>query len=371
MIEMDFQSQSQLVDRIAKDMDGPHPSCWDAILPPGFAEERFSEQLERRLRGLVCQPRVAVRGADHTNPSIRAFIQALHWQWTETPSPPNPLHRSADLYFDMLFGLPELRSSKRPLILVLKRFHKVLDNLDKWVLGKLRTEEQARRLHTIVITPLPLSSLKKRWESHKHYFSTSDYGDSRHALVTAEAPNPVEVIRACQDLSIPDAVADYARKLTGGYPEPLAAVLEWWDKQGRPELVPRTRGEMLDVARSQFATFVEWLDPLEDGQYRDQVINLYHQVNPEEARDAFHNHPWREVVLEEDGLRAEALGAAALCAALDGTVDRKMSQSFWFEVTERARRLYERGQYEAALRVLGSTGPDRLRPHDRVLQAHA
>jgi len=369
MIAIDFHDQAGLVQRLGENLVGPHPSCWDVVLPPGFGEERFAQQLEEFLRGHSRHPRVAVQGADHSNPTIAEFVRALHWQWEETEKPPKALDRSASMYLDIL--LKSLRPSERPIVLVLKRFHKVLDNLEKWVLGKLRREEQNKRLHTVIITPLPLATLKKRWEAQKHYFCTSDYGDSRHTPVTVAPPDPEEVDLLCESLGIFSGVNAYTRQLTGGYPEHFASLLEWWDNQGRPQLTPAVRAEMLKLACGQLNVFLEWLDPLEDGLYRDHVIDLYHGVNTDQAQEAFQNHPWRDIVLDKEGLRAEALGAGALSAALRDTAGRKTFQSPWYDVLERARLLYDRHQYETALRVLGTVDTGRLRPQDRVLQAHA
>jgi hypothetical protein len=369
VIEVRFHNEEQLVDQIVNDLVGAHPSCWNVVLPPGFGEELLAGELARRLRSHSRRPRLAVRGADNTNASIGAFVRSLHWQWAEVDRPPRRLDKSADLYLDML--LAELRGSDRPIILILKRFHKVLDNLNEWVLGKLREEEQARRLHTITLTPLPYAHLKRRWESQQHYFSTSDYGDSRHLQVTVEPPTAAEIVALCQPLEISDAVADFARKLTGGYPEALAALLEWWVKQDQPGLAPKVRGQMLELARDQLGVFVEWLDPLQDGHYRDQIINLYHGVDAEQAREVLHGHPWKDVVLDQDGLRAEALGAAALKAALSAAGNQESLRSPWFKVAERARRLYERRQYETVLRVLDTAQDNHLGPQDRLLQLHA
>jgi hypothetical protein len=127
---------------------------------------------------------------------------------------------------------------------------------------------------------------------------------------------------------------------------------------------------MLGQARDQFGSFVEWLDPVEDGQYRDQIINLYHGVEVEAARDAFFNHPWRDVVLDEEGLRAEALGAAALRAALSKPLD-STRQSPWYRVTGRAQKLYWRRQYETVVRILDATDLGQWYPHDQLLRVHA
>ncbi len=83
MIAVDFHNQAAHAERIAADLVGQHPSCWNVVLPPGFGEERFVEQLARCLRNRTESSRLAVRGADQSNKNITSFVQALHAQWTE------------------------------------------------------------------------------------------------------------------------------------------------------------------------------------------------------------------------------------------------------------------------------------------------
>ena len=104
---------------------------------------------------------------------------------------------------------------------------------------------------------------------------------------------------------------------------------------------------MLQQATNRLHTFVEWLDPFEDGKFRDQVINLYHNIATDNAKDAFERHPWKGVVIDEDGLRAEALGGAALKTALNDAAEHKSSQSRWYSVADRVKQLYQRRWYAA------------------------
>ena len=370
MIEIEFLDQSRLTDDLVESVVGDFPSCWNVVLPPGFGEERLSEQLGRKLRAHARQPYVAIQGADAVNSTIADFVRALHWQWSEKPTAPKRLHPSATTALDYL--LRWTRERERPVVLVLKRFHKVLDSLDKWVLGKLSTEEEARRLRTITISPLPYSDLKKRWESKKHYFTTSEYGRT-HAKRVVEPRTREELSEVCRSLNyvIPQDLVDLASKISGGYPEAMGKVLEWWLSRGSPPLRPQVRKELLEYASGLLETFVTWLDPLEDGKFRDCVIDLYHGVDTEQARDAFRKHPWRDVVLDKDGLRSEALGLAALGAALREDRGALTTQSRWYEITDRTLLLYERRQYESVARILGSTDTSSLLPHDRLLRLHA
>ncbi len=370
MIEVDFRNKGPLIGELVTSVVGDYPSCWNVVLPPSFGEELFAEALGRALRASPSRPRVAIQGADITNPSIGDFIRDVHWKWSEERDPPKRLHASANVALDML--LDWSRHSERPLVLVLKRFHKVLDCLDKWVLGKLSTEEESRRLRTITISPLPYSDLKKRWESHNHYFTTSDYGRT-HARKNVEPLPASDLVSACQALCprIPDSVISFVAKLTGGYPEPMSKLLEWWLSHARPQLRPDIRGELLNYASNLLVNFVEWLDPLEEGVYRDHVIDIYHGVDIDNARDAFRNHPWRDVVLDEDGLRAEALGAAALRIAIGPASAVQTQRSRWYEMSERSVQLYERQQYESAFRVLEMPERGRLKPHDELLKYHS
>src|SRR5262249_38428172 len=184
-----------------------------------FGEERFVTQLAQRLRNRPDPPYLAVRGADHSNKTTMAFVQAIHAQWAEFADCPRSLHRHPDIYLDRLLAL--FHNSPRPLVLILKRFHRVLDNLDKWVLGVLHQEEESRRLHTVTITPVPYEYLKKRWKAQDHFFSNSDYGNARHRLFIAKPSTYEQVLHLAESLDIPKWVADCAWRVTGGYPEPV------------------------------------------------------------------------------------------------------------------------------------------------------
>jgi hypothetical protein len=369
MIVFDFHEQRALAEQIAADLTGAHPDCWDVVLPPGFGADRFAEQIRSSLATRPSRPRVAVLGADGRHSSVADFIGHLHWQWLECPAPPPALHRKDTYYLDLLFN--RLRADERRLVLILTRFHRVLDYLKPWVLNRLREEEQAHRLHSVVLTPLPLRDLKKWWEADGHYFCNSEYGNQRHCTRRVLPPTEAEVTEACSGFDIPPGVAAFAQALTGGYPEPTAEVLRSWVKADRPELKPGVRRQLECTAREQLREFVDKLDPPRSSTYRDHVIDLYHRADPDDARAGLNGHPWQELILDADGLRAEALGAAAVEAAVRAGEAEGRGRSVWYRAGDRARLLYRRRQYEAAARVLSGLDTDSIRAHDQLLRGHA
>lgn len=368
MFTFDFHDQQAHVKRIADDLVGQYPNCWDVVLPPGFGEDRFADQLRAQLGGHPARPRVAVVGTDNVNQSIAHFIRRIHKDWSESPALPAPLHQSDTDSLDRLFDI--YRSESRPLVLVLKRFRKVLDNLQLWVLGKLREQEQTGNLHTVVLTPLPLPELKRWWEAEGHYFCTSDYGNLRHKTVSVLPLSRDSAAVSCEAQGVPRKVGEVLGELTGWYPEPTAAVLLEWVKTDRPGLSPRVRRQLADFARGELREFAEKLDPQGSAVYRDHVIDLYHRFESDKARLGLDGHPWRDIIVDEDGLRAEALGAAALDRAVRSGSE-SAGRSVWYQVAGRARLLYARRQYEAAAHILDAPSPVPLRPHDRLLHGHA
>src|SRR5262245_8072781 len=146
-----FKDQEELLNRVVEDLLHPQfPSCWNFVLPPGFGNIPFAEQLERRLEADGRRPLVALLAPD-TVADPAAFVRSLHRRWIRAASAlPEPAPDEPDN-----IALESLLSSAaavgQPVVLILQRFHKILDNLQDWVLGLLRNQEQAYRLRTVTI----------------------------------------------------------------------------------------------------------------------------------------------------------------------------------------------------------------------------
>ena len=121
------KNQNQLVDEVVACLIHPtYPTSWNLVVPPGFGEDALSEQIVIKLRALEPKPFVAVVSSDSIQ-NVTAYVRQLHRQWSATCPIAQPIpDEAADILLQNLLGvLP----TERPVIQVLKRFHKILDSL--------------------------------------------------------------------------------------------------------------------------------------------------------------------------------------------------------------------------------------------------
>ena len=168
-------------------------------------------------------------------------------------------------------------------------------------------------------------------------------------------------------------MSQYALDLTGGYPEPFNELVALWVRMQQPSWHPQVKLEFRKVAEQCLHRFVEWLDPPDETRYRDLVIDLHlHQrVESDAAYELLSYHPWKHLLLDDEGLRAESVGYAAVSVAINEAVDNKAENTINSNVAERARTMYERKQYSAVLRLLEKVDQKTSYAYLQILKAHA
>jgi hypothetical protein len=369
-------NQQNLIEEVLSGLLHPRFSCcYNLIVPPGFGEALLVEGLERGLREHAARPLTAVVAPDEVK-NGREFLDRLRHQWIG-PEAHTPAADDDDAAFDRLltdvYKVATGRSPGEPghpVVLVLKRFHKVLDNLAVSVLGRLRREEQANRLNTATLTHLPYAELKRRWQSKRHIFTVCDYGDTHHQKQAEPLPREAAAAHAAAE-GVPEEIADFFWRLTGGFPEPFREVLATWVREGHQQLTRAVRDRLERLAAERLARFVEWLDPEEDRRFRDRLINLHLNPDDQEAYEVLLAHPWKDALLLDEGLRAEALGIAALAADQRDAVARRSATTDWREPVSRARLLYERQQYGEACKLLDVARPPGINAEVEFLRIRA
>lgn len=343
-----LKNENRLLDSICSGLLGTEVGgSWNAMIPPGFGEHRFVSLLLQKLKNSERAPAIAEVAPD-TVPGVDQYIRSLHRQWGRTLDLPDlPTAGGASEVFDALLGsLP----NDRPVVQVFRRFHKVLDCMDAWVLGKLRDAEQQRRINTFTATPVSLDELKRRWEV-SHSLVVSDYGD-KHTMIGVELLPVEELNDREEDTEVPPSVFRYAFALTGGFPDVFELVIDRWRGNGSPSLTPRVRADLQRAACDGLARFVNWLDWNRSSTYRDAVIDLHQGFDIETATDILSSHPWRTYILLQSELRPEALGGAAVNAANAMRVATGDSQHIALETEHKATVLYARRQYIDCARIL-------------------
>jgi len=331
------------------------------ILPPCFGAAELAMRFRNKIAEAPSAPPVALMSPDEVRDG-EAYLRGLARQWGLRVAEG---HASLEARFELLFAEG---SRERPLIQVVNRFHRVLETLESWVLGLMRTEEQRHRLRSVVISPYSYAELKRHWRIG-HKLTVSDYGDT-HICRSVAPPDERLLRERCEALGTPEHIVEYALALTGGFPEVLVGVLECWVRLGRPIRLDRQLQSQLRLeASSRLTAFVRLLD--EPGRFVTvrQVIDVHLGV-PNESRYQLTRHPWAAQILRDDGtLRAESLGEQAVefwLAECRGSDDNSPASLF-----AEARGLFRLRQFGASGRLSSSLPDDQQPPAMKLLARHA
>src|SRR5215813_11486537 len=250
------RNQENLIEEVVAGLvHSDYPTSWNLVVPPGFGEDGLGDQIAARVREHSSNPVLAILSSDEVQ-GVDMYARELHRQWSETIQVPGPAQGEATEAFlrRLLSSLP----TERPAIQVLKRFHKVLDSLESWVLGLLRGYERNHRLLTVTISPYSYEELKKRWRRLGHLLTASNYGDT-HSVYSVELLSPSDILDICRANGIPDHISQYALDLTGGYPEPFNELIAFWMRMQKPPLQPDVKIKFRKAAEQHLRRFVEWL----------------------------------------------------------------------------------------------------------------
>ncbi len=354
-----FKDEKELIAEIISDLIDPEfGTNWNLVIPPGVGDELLLEKFLQTLENEHSSVPIAVLAPDSV-PSGEGYVRALHRQWSnslelpslsETPRP--------DELFDELMSL---MPTNQPVIQVIKRFHKVVDLMEVWVLGKMRDAEREKKFKTFTCTPVSIEELKARWEDD-HILSTSDYGQN---LTSRDASlQELDEVLANTEGQLPPHLVAYAFEISGGYPAVFTNVVAKWKKLGCPQLTPSTRAQLKQVAVASLSRFIQWLDAGTSTRYRDSVIDLHQGFDAESARMILQYHPWKSFLLNGDSLRSESVGDAAVCTAIVGKVRNGTPEHVAAECEQRAKTFYLRSKFVNAsmamedLQQLASLRPD-------------
>ena len=328
-----FKDREVLIERVINDVTDREFGCsWNLGIPPCFEAE---ETLDIVVHKLQHEPCVAVADiTSDTVPDHVAYIHSLHRQWSACVDLPSLTSGSPDAIFDYLIAsLPE----KYLFVQVVRQFHKILDCLDVWFLGKMRDAEQRGKLRTVTATPLSLPDLKKRWDK-KHVCTVSGYGDT-HSHRYVEPHDLSTLIDFAKTLDVSPGLAGYLYAQSGGYPKCFLELIRNLRRSKANSLTLDTKRSLRNVAVGCLGRFVKLMDDESQTSYRDAVVDLYHGVEKEDALEKCRTHPWGNILLDKSGeLRAECLGVAAVT---DMTRDGVLDDSYEDTVQMRIQRAFD------------------------------
>jgi hypothetical protein len=320
------------------------------VIPPCFGATELASLIAHGIAAHPSSPPVASISPDAV-PDGEGYVATLIAQWGERAViPRRETTESLEMFVRRVMAVG---TSQRPLVQVVERFHKILDCIDPWLLGLMRTEEQSRRLRSIVLCPYPYDEIKRRWERIGVKLTVSNYGD-KHVIRRVQMPSPDMVRTRLLPFGIPDHILQHLMVVSGAYPEILASLLEFWVREGRPEqLTNKLRLAVREHAVSHAAGVIRILDVPGSTFYLERLIDLHFGIG-REAQQYLSQHPWAPFLLDADGnLRSECLGLAALRFWLGGMNSQWPGRSLPV-LSHRARELYESGQYGAAAQSVDS-----------------
>lgn len=362
-----FERQDALVKEVtASVLDPDNPTCWNIVIPPGFGEDEFCEALVADLSSHSSKPLVALLGADEIKDS-EDYVKKLYSKWQQDKyisiEPAKAVPTSIE---EVTQSIPPTRVG----VQILSRFHKFLHRLDVSILGTLRSEEHAHHLRTVTISPVPYYELKKIWDRDR-LLVNSDYGDTH--TVWQVKPSALEEVKCkLRDKEWPETIIEFVYGLTGGYPKPFSLAMKSWKNRGKPSFDEKEMGRAKEIVANGLLRFVDWLDrPYGGSRFRDLVVDLYQGYNVEQASVHLACHPWKDILLEGDQLRAECVGEAAIKLMTKEALQRGEEKKMFASVSALAKAMYARRQYGVVLKLLDV---NRLRlsgyPFD-ILGAHA
>lgn len=366
------RDQAALVSEVSRTLvHMTAPTCWNLVVPPGFGPDSIASSIEKALARSEPRPLVASLNAD-TVETTHELVHRLHDQWSKSARL-SRLTGPSDIPHVALERLLASLPKGPPVVLVINRFHKVLDSLSSAVLGTLRSFEQGPTcaIRTVTISPYPYEWLRRNWREVGIKLVTSDYGD-KHAERRVSPMTVEDVCSACRAAEVPDAVGAAVAELSGGIPETVELLVAHWRRHSAAGFAPKLRDEMRTVAVRSMRYLVKLLDSPGESRYRDLVIDLYKRREPERVGYELSFHPWSKGLVAEDGcsLVTDVIGAAAVEAEVFEVVSGQREDALPDASFERALRLYRLGEYAHAADLLGGS-PLTRDHHAGLLRAHA
>jgi hypothetical protein len=359
-----FLDHEQLTRHVASGALHPEfPVSLLVVVPPTFGQYELARSIRSALAGHPASPPVAIISPDEVR-DADAYAVSLSRQWqSRVPIPSRSARETLESYFNRIFAVG---APGRPLLQIVVRFHTILDCLESWMLGLMRTEEQSRRLRSVVLCHYPYSELKRRWVNRGLKLTNSDYGD-KHELRSAPLSSLDWFRSRPLHPPVPKHIFEFALAVAGPYPEVLAAVLELWVRRGRSGSLDRSlRAELREQAVTSTMPFIRHLDAPGQTIYLEHLIDL-HLHAQSDARYHIEQHPWAPYLVDSEGnLRSECLGEAA--------------QRFWAQtegntslasINLHARRLYDCRQYGAVVELGSSVPRRRWPPAIQLVKQHA
>lgn len=355
------QNEDLQIVRVFHDLlDDSSSNNFTLVVPPGFGEAFIPSELKNRLQRERPNLPVAFVKCDSITDKYALFSSVCR-QWC-------PGIDTRD--FTSLSQV--VKASRKPhdrRVLILSRFHKLLDYVDSSVMVELRDLEQAGDIRTVVCCIYSLSWIKREWRERGHPLLSSDYGDV-HTVYSYQLPSEQEVRQRLHS-DIPISLASSIIAWTGGVPEHVDAVAKLWLDLGSPAVTSAVEDQLRNTVIEKSDAIARQLDETRESRFLDFVVDLWLPPGNTHSASKLLPHPWATFLVRDRDIASEAIGEACFRIKTQRVLKQKVGSDLLSEQLRFARTAYERRQFAQAYEITAGLVKIDRSPETIILEQHS
>lgn len=324
----------ELIEEIHRSWRKDKPRSFSVEIPPGCGATWFARELVDKNRNADFFKTVKLRvcsldGKEFASAHKRddlgwIFIRRIIREWgvNKIFKPTYPDYDSTMIEDHDVSGMLSkaincIHNQNEHPILVIDNFNRPARNLDN-ILVMLRSREEDTLLSTVVISPVSLSVLKRRWQDQDIFFATSNYGDNhlRRFLGTMTADDLNTILREENAEGITREIISLIEKVLGNravsYYLGISLFKELSERSGEIDL-SKMEKELHDTIPMAFDRFIKWLRHRGSDSLIHDITAISDGEGNKKKLENLRNHQWKDLLLKHNylGLSCEGLAIAA------------------------------------------------------------
>jgi hypothetical protein len=355
------QNEELQIEKVCADLlDDSSANNFTLVVPPGFGEAFVPSELKKRLERDRPDIPIAFIKCDSINDK-QALFSTVCSQWC--PGIDSSGFTSLSQVVKASLGAHPRR------VLILSRFHKLLDHVDSSVLVELRDLEQAGDIRTVVCCIYSLSWIKREWRERGHSLLSSDYGDV-HTVYPYQLPAEGEIrqrLRSEMPMSLISSIIAW----TGGVPEHVDAVAKLWMDLGRPNATSLIDDQLRNAAIEKSDAIARQLDETHESRFLDVVVDLWLPPGNSSAARKLTPHPWANFLIIDTDIASEAIGEACFRIKTQRMLKLTVGNDPIGERLRFAKCAYDRRQFAQAHEISAGLVKLDQSPETVILEQHS
>jgi len=355
------QNKELQIDKVCADLlDDSSANNFTLVVPPGFGEAFVPSELKKRLERDRPDIPIAFVKCDSINDKQALFSTVCN-QWCPG------IDASGFISLSQVVKASLGAHPRR--VLILSRFHKLLDHVDSSVLVELRDLEQAGDIRTVVCCIYSLSWIKREWRERGHSLLSSDYGDV-HTVYPYQLPAEGEIrqrLRSEMPMSLISSIIAW----TGGVPEHVDAVAKLWRDLGCPNAASSIDDQLRNAAIEKSDAIARQLDETHESRFLDVVVDLWLPPGNSSAARKLTPHPWANFLISDTDIASEAIGEACFRIKTQRMLKLTVGNDPIGERLRFAKSAYDRRQFAQAHEISAGLVKLDQSPETVILEQHS